>query len=94
MVLGGKNFSKLSYLGKETTRSNLKLYSCSDLDKQDHLFTYDIPGSNVGNVAHLAYISTPPHSTKLLLVHTLTPENQSKFYFLRVKAYNKIEVYG
>ena len=53
-----------------------------------------MPGTNVGNVANLAYIATPPLSTKLLLVHTLTPQNQSKFYFLRVKAYNKIEVYG
>lgn len=94
MALGGKNFSKLSYFGKETSRSNLKLYSCSASDKHDHLFTYDFPASNVGHVASMAYITTPPLATKLLLVHTVAPGAVSTFFFLRVKAFNKIEVYG
>lgn len=88
VAIGGKNFSKLSYFGKETSRSNIKLYSCSSEDKHDHLFTYDIPGVNVGNVANMIYFSAPPHNTKLLLVHTTNPE-QSKFYFFRIKAFNK-----
>lgn len=33
VAVGGKNFSKLSYFGKETSRSNIKLYSCSAGDK-------------------------------------------------------------
>ena len=94
VALGGKNFSKLSYFGKETSRSNLKLYSCSASDKHDHLFTYDFPASNVGHVASMAYITTPPLATKLLLVHTVAPGAVSTFFFLRVKAFNKIEVYG
>jgi hypothetical protein len=93
VAVGGKNFSKLSYFGKETTRSNLKLYSCSSNDKHQHLFTYDMPGQS-GNIVNMAYISTPPHSTKLLLVHTLNASSNSSFYFLRVKAFNKIEVFG
>jgi hypothetical protein len=90
VALGGKNFSKFSYFGKETSRSNIKLYSCSSSDKHEHLFTYDIPGNNVGNVMNMAYVTTPPLGTKLLLVHTLNTENKSTFYFLRVKAFNKI----
>ncbi len=43
LMVGGKNFSKLAYLGKSTQRSNLKVYSCGKLGKRDHLFTYDIP---------------------------------------------------
>jgi hypothetical protein len=94
VALGGKNFSKLSYFGKETSRSNLKLYSCSASDKHDHLFTYDFPASNVGHVASMAYVTAPPLATKLLLVHTVAPGAVSTFFFLRVKAFNKIEVYG
>lgn len=94
MAVGGKNFSKLAYFGKETSRSNIKLYSCSAADKHDHLFTYDIPGQNVGNIMNMAYINAPPHGTKLLLVHTLSGESMSTFYFFRVKAFNKIEIYG
>jgi hypothetical protein len=88
--VGGKNFSKLSYFGKETSRSNIKLYSCSSSDKHDHLFTYDLPGNNVGNVMNSAYITVPPLGTKLLLVHTLNSESIGAFHFLRVKAFNKI----
>jgi hypothetical protein len=94
IALGGKNFSKLSYFGKETSRSNLKLYSCTANDKHDHLFTYDFPGTNVGHVVSMAYITTPPLATKLLLVHTVAPDARSTLFFLRVKAFNKIEVYG
>lgn len=94
VAIGGKNFSKLSYFGKETTRSNLKLYSCSASDKHDHLFTYDFPGTNVGHVASLAYVSAPPLNTKLLVAHTVSSEVRSCFFFLRVKAFNKVEVYG
>jgi hypothetical protein len=94
VAVGGKNFSKLSYFGKETSRSNIKLYSCSPSDKHDHLFTYDFPGANVGHVAHMAYITVPPLGTKLLLVHTLSADMRSCFFFLRVKAFNKVEVYG
>ena len=93
-MVGGKNFSKFSYFGKETSRSNLKLYSCSSADKHDHLYTYDIGEGNMGNVTSLAYITTPPHGTKLLLAHTMTVEGGSTLHFLRVKAFNKIEVYG
>lgn len=94
VAVGGKNFSKLAYFGKETTRTNIKMYSCSSGDKHEHLFTYDIPGHQVGNVVNMAYITTPPHSTKLLLVQTLNPSSQSSFHFLRVKAFNKVEVYA
>jgi hypothetical protein len=45
-MVGGKNFSKLSYLGKSTSRSNIKIYSCGKTGKRDHLFTYDIPNCN------------------------------------------------
>jgi hypothetical protein len=93
-AVGGKNFSKLSYFGKETSRSNIKLYSCSSSDKHEHLFTYDIPGNNVGNVMNMAYVSAPPHGTKILIVHTLNAEGISTFHFLRVKAFNKVEVFG
>lgn len=94
MAVGGKNFSKLSYFGKETSRSNIKLYSCSVADKHDHLFTYDIPGNKVGNVLNMAYVTAPPHNIKLLIVHTVNHENKSHFYFLRVLAFNKIEAFG
>lgn len=94
VTIGGKNFSKLSYFGKETSRSNIKLYSCSSSDKHDHLFTYDFPGNNVGNVSSLCYITVPPQNTKLLLAHTLSTQGNSCIYFLRIKAFNKIEVYG
>jgi hypothetical protein len=46
LMVGGKNFSKLSYLGKSTSRSNIKVYSCGKFSKRDHLFTYDIPECN------------------------------------------------
>jgi hypothetical protein len=94
VALGGKNFSKLSYFGKETSRSNIKFYSCSSTDKHDHLFTYDIPGNNVGHVINMAYITVPPLGTKLLLIQTVNAQSKSSFFFLRIKAFNKIEVYG
>ena len=28
LAVGGKNFSKLSLFGKETSRSNIKIYNC------------------------------------------------------------------
>ena len=79
--VGGKNFSKLAYFGN-------RIWSSSD--KHEHLFTYDIPGDNVGNVMNMAYITVPPLGTKLLLVHTLNAESIGAFYFLRVKAFNKV----
>lgn len=85
-MVGGKNFSKLSYLGKSTSRSNIKVYSCGKHGKRDHLFTYDIPECNGENVMEMKYVSTKPNGTKLLL--TLTSHN--KLYFLRVRAYNLI----
>ena len=94
MAVGGRSFSKLSYFGKSTARSNLKLYSCSSADKHDHLFTYDIPGENVGNVHSMAYASVPPHGIKLLIVHTMSQGGNSTLHFLRVKAFNKVEVFG
>lgn len=94
VAVGGKNFSKLAYFGKETTRTNIKLYSCSSNDKHEHLFTYDIPGEHIGNIVNMAYLTVPPHSTKLLLLQTLNPSSHSTFHFLRVKAFNKVEVYG
>lgn len=90
VAVGGKNFSKLSYFGKETSRSNIKLYSCSSSDKHDHLFTYDMPGQNVGNIMNMAYVTAPPLGTKILLVHSHTQTSGSVFHFLRVKAFNKI----
>lgn len=50
LVVGGKNFSKLAYLGKSTSRTNLKLYSCGKNDKHSHLFTYDIPNCTSENI--------------------------------------------
>lgn len=94
VAVGGKNFSKLSYFGKETSRSNLKLYSCTPADHHDHLFTYDFPANNVGHVVSMAYVTAPPLATRLLLVHTVAPDTRSAFFFLRVKAFNKVEVYG
>jgi hypothetical protein len=94
VAVGGRSFSKLSYFGKSTGRSNIKLYSCSSADKHDHLFTYDLPGDNVGNVLSMAYVSVPPHGIRLLLVHTLSNSSSSSLYFLRIKAFNKVEVYG
>ena len=50
LAVGGKNFSKLSLFGKETSRSNIKIYNCGKTDRS-HLFTYDIPiNEPVGNV--------------------------------------------
>jgi hypothetical protein len=89
-MVGGKNFSKLSYLGKSTSRSNIKIYSCGKHGKRDHLFTFDIPECNSENVVEMKYIVTKPNGTKLLLVLT----SQSKLYFLRVKAFNHIEIYS
>jgi hypothetical protein len=43
---------------------------------------------------NMAYITTSPLGTKLLLVHTLSSDNKSCFFFLRVKAFNKIEVFA
>lgn len=40
------------------------------------------------------YISVPPHGTKLLLLQTVNAQsNKTAFFFLRIKAFNKIEVY-
>ncbi len=51
LAVGGKNFSKLSYFGKETSRSNIKIYTCGKVKQRNHLYTYDIPiNENVGNV--------------------------------------------
>ena len=33
IVIGGQNFSKLAYLGKGTTRSTLKVYTCGSSSK-------------------------------------------------------------
>lgn len=90
LIVGGKNFSKLSYLGKSTSRSNLKVYSCGKTGKRDHLYTYDIPGCNKENVLELKHITTKPNGTKLLLMQT----SGDKIYFLRVRAYNEIQVYS
>lgn len=91
IAIGGKNFSKFAYLGKETARSNIKLYSCN---QHEHLFTYDLIGTNVGHVLALHYIATPPNNTKLLLVHTSFNAARHVLYFLRVKAFDKIEMFG
>ena len=86
LIVGGKNFSKLSYLGKSTSRCNLKVYSCGKTGKRDHLYTYDIPHADGENVIELKYISTKPKGTKLLLMAT----SGNKIYFLRVRAYNEL----
>lgn len=85
-MVGGKNFSKLSYLGKSTSRSNVKVYSCGLTGTKDHLFTYDLPNCNGDNVMEIKYVSTRPNGTKLLLVLT----NLNKLFFLRVKAFDNI----
>ena len=48
----------------------------------------------MGNVMNMDYVVVPPHGIKLLLVHTLNNEGKSHFHFFRVKAFNKIEVFG
>jgi hypothetical protein len=58
------------------------------------LYTYDILANEVGHVVSLHYINTSPNSTKLLLTHTIFNNVKNYLHFLRVKAYNKIEVYG
>jgi hypothetical protein len=71
LAVGGKNFSKLSYFGKETSRSNIKIYNCGKLQQRNHLYTYDFPGNdNVGNVMDLKYITTAPSGAKLLMGYT------------------------
>ena len=89
-MVGGKNFSKLAYLGKSTQRSNIKVYSCGKHGKRDHLFTYDIPNCNGENVIELKHIATKPTGAKLLLALT----SQHKLFFLRVRAFNHIEMYS
>lgn len=42
----------------------------------------------------LAYVSVPPHGVKLIIAHSLNQASESTFYFLRIKAFNKIEVYA
>jgi len=69
------------------------LYSCGKKEK-NHLFTYDIPGDQVGNVINMAYITTIPTNMKLLMAHTNSNDTKSQFFFFRIKAYNNIEVYG
>ena len=90
LVVGGRNFSKLSYLGKNTSRSNIKLYSCSNVDKHDHLFTYDLPSNEGGIVEQLSYIETMPNKNRLLVLYT----HNGWLYFLRVKAFDSIELYS
>jgi hypothetical protein len=58
------------------------------------LSTYDIPGADVGNVMQLIYISSSPNSTKILLAYTMFNNSKQMIHFFRVKAFNKIEVYG
>lgn len=89
-MVGGKNFSKLSYLGKSTSRSNIKVYSCGKVGKREHLFTYDIPDCHGENVIEMKYITTRPNGTKLLLVLT----SHNRIYFLRVRAFDHFEVYS
>lgn len=89
-MVGGKNFSKLAYLGKSTSRSNIKVYSCGITGKRDHLFTYDIPNCNGQNVMEMKHITTKPNGTKLLTVLT----HHQKLFFLRVRAFNHIEIFS
>ena len=84
LVVGDKNFSKLSYLGKTTTRTNLKFYSNGKNDKHSHLFTYDIPDCQSESIVEMKYINTKPTNTKLLLALT----DHGNMFFLRIKAYN------
>ncbi len=87
-MVGGKNFSKLSYFGKETSRSNLKVYSCS---KRSHLFTYDIPiNEPVGNVMEMKYVTTPPTGGKLLCAYTNYNDEFKRLLFFRIRAFNTI----
>ena len=90
LVVGGKTFSKLSYLGKSTSRTNFKIYSNGQSDKHSHLHTFEIPNCQSESVCELKHISTKPTNTKLLL--TLT--DHGKLFFFRVKAYNDIELYS
>lgn len=68
----------------------MKIYSCGKTGKREHLFTYDIPKCEAENVLELKYISTKPKGTKLLLMLT----SNNKLYFLRVRAYNDIQVFS
>lgn len=94
LAVGGKNFSKLSLFGKETSRSNIKIYNCGKSERS-HLFTYDIPiNEPVGNVEEIKYITTPPSGAKLLAAYTNYNSEIFRLILLRVRAYNTIEVYG
>jgi len=42
----------------------------------------------------MVYVGVPPHGIRLLLVHTFSNNSSSSLFFLRVKAFNKIEIYG
>lgn len=90
LIVGGKTFSKLSYLGKSTHRSNIKIYNGGKTDKYEHLFTYDIPNCSKDHVTGLNYITTKPSGTKLLMVLT----SSGILTFLRVRSYNEIELFS
>jgi len=91
LAVGGKNFSKLSLFGKETSRSNIKIYSCGGKTQKNHLFTYDIPiNEPVGNVCEMKYITTPPSGGKLLVTYTNYNDEIFRLIFFRIRAYNNI----
>jgi hypothetical protein len=89
LIVGGRSLSKLCYLGKSTTRSSIKVYSCGRLTKREHLSTYHLPDCSGESVIEMKNIATKPHDTKLMLVAT----SQSVLLFLRVKAHDHIENY-
>lgn len=82
-MVGGKTFSKLSYLGKSTHRTNVKIFSGGKTGKHDHLFTYDVPNCGGDNVVELKYITTKPSGTKLLLILT----DSGLLNFVRVRSF-------
>lgn len=89
-MVGGKNFSKLSYLGKSTSRTNVKVYSGGKTGKHDHLFTYDIPNCHGEIVVEMKYINTKPSGTKLLVILTCT----GLLTFVRIRSFNEIQMYS
>lgn len=84
LMVGGKNFSKLSYLGKSTSRTNVKVYSGGKTGKHDHLFTYDIPNCHGEIVVEMKSITTKPSGTKLLVLLTCS----GLLTFLRIRSFN------
>jgi hypothetical protein len=87
LMVGGKNLSKLSYLGKTTNRTNIKVYSCQKETRGSHLSSYNIPDYTGESIVAMKSIATKPTNVQLLLVLT----NQSVLYFLKVTAYNQIQ---